>query len=51
MRKLKLSYLSRIMRREKTIMLGKKSDSRKRGPMRMIDSIKEATAVSLQELS
>ena len=54
---LRLSYLGHIMRRqdslEKTKMLAKAEGSRKRGRpnMRWIDSIKEATDMSLQELN
>ena len=57
MLKLKLSYFGHILRRqdslEKTIMLGKVEGSRKRGRQntRWVDSLKEATRLSLQELS
>lgn len=56
MTKLKLSYFRHIIRREgsleKTILLGKREGSRKRGRanMRWTDSIK-AIGMSLQELS
>ena len=57
MTKLKLSYFGHIMRRqgslEKAIMVGKTEGCRKRGKSAMgwMDSIKEATGKSLQELS